>query len=270
MTLSEALTEAQTYWGNAKSGRVQHTRAATIVRDLGWLDREVDTLRVPDGVRVLTWLRDEGYSSESIHAYYASFKRVIALAGYGGLIVGWPSPPPKPRKSKREPISEADIAALIGWFRTKGYGPTADLACVLWGTGLRVDREALGRDALAFTSDPAAAYDVLQVTGKGGHERVIPVVDPCARQVLGDPARMEAIRRVPYVTHLKRWNVGLVACGITSKKATPHAVRHAYITNAHKKSGGNLALAQSLAGHSDPATTARYIAVDIADMAGAL
>lgn len=272
-TLSEALSGAVAYWGNAKGGRVQATRARVCVNALAECrggDIAVASLTVSDAVKLLTWLRTEEYSPESIGAYYASFKRMVALAGHGGLTIKWPKPPPKPRRSKREAITEEAVQGLIEWFRRKGYGTTADLACVLWGTGLRVDREALSGASLRLTQDVEGPYDTLEVTGKGGHERVIPVVDVCARQVLGDPARLKALQAVPYVTHLKRWNKAVEATGVTTAKATPHAVRHAYATRALSKSGGNLALVQSLLGHSDPGTTARYLSMSLDERAAAL
>lgn len=220
---------------------------------------DLSAITVGHATRYLTYLRSVGYSADSVVAYYGTFKRMVELTLGKGYCDRWPRPPPKPRRSAREPISGTDLDRLIERLRRSGYSQTADLACVLRGAGLRVDIEALSPDSLTYTEDAEGPYGVLQVTGKGGHERVVPVVDVCARQVLGDPERLEAMRRVPYRTHLDRWNKAVKLCGITSKLATPHAVRHAYVTEAHRKSGGDLVMAQELAGHASPATTARYI-----------
>ncbi len=182
MILADAYKAAVAYWGNGPGGRVQGVRAK-VCMDFFGETREVGTLGVSDAVRLLTWMRDEEYSAESISAYYASFRRMLALSGHGGLTLTWPKAPPQPRKSKREPLGEEDVLALVTWFRREGYPETADLAALLWGTGLRVDVEALGgpdgsslRLVGAQEDAERAGYETLEVTGKGGHQKVVPVV----------------------------------------------------------------------------------------------
>lgn len=262
-SLSDAHTTAARHWaasGSRTSGAVMAMRAKEGVE---WFLKDgvtaCEDITVGHATRYLTYLRQVGYSADSVVSYYGTFKRMVELSLGKGYCDRWPKPPPKPRRSPREPLTGEDLDRLIEHFRRAGYQETADLACVLRGAGLRVDIEALAPDALAYADDAGAPYGTLTVTGKGGHERTVPVVDPCARQVLGDPERLTAMRRIPYRTHLDRWNKAVKACEVVSKLATPHAVRHAYVTEAHRRSGGDLALAQELAGHASPATTARYI-----------
>jgi site-specific recombinase XerC len=243
----------------------------------------VGSFGAPQAAALLTSLRNRGLSAQSAQAYYAAFKRMVRLAG--GNVEGWPAAPLPPRKS-RDAIKEDDLERLIEWFGAKGYADTADLAVLLRGTGLRVDVEGLSREAIRYEvprdgaedcgdipgaeGAGAGAYGLLYITGKGGHERVIPVVDGAAMAVLGEAARLAAIRAVSYRTHLKRWSKGVSELGIKSRLPTPHSVRHRYATDALKRSGGNLALVQELLGHADPATTVRYLGLDMRDKVKAL
>ena len=128
--------------------------------------------------------------------------------------------------------------------------------------------EALTEAHLSYVEGPQ--YGTLTMVGKGGHERTVPVVDPGARAVLGDPERLRAMGSVGYRGHLIRWSKGVRHLGITSKLATPHAVRHTYAVEAYRKSGGNLHLVQELLGHGDPKTTARYLHINLGEAAAAL
>lgn len=81
---------------------------------------------------------------------------------------------------------------------------------------------------------------------------------------------MDNLYRVPYSTHLTRWNNAVSAEGITTKKPTFHSLRHTFGSRILKLSGGNLKMAQDMMGHADPATTAIYLEVDMADKVAAL
>jgi site-specific recombinase XerC len=241
--------------------------ARAAVRFLGEA-RAVSSVTAADATSYLAHLRTERQLSPStVVAYYSAFRRMLALAGYPPPPT-WPNAPTPPRKSLREPMGADDLDKLIAWLRGKGWSDTADLAVLLRGTGLRVDVEALDRDATAVIL--GAAYDTLTVTGKGGHERSIPVLDPETRSLLRSPERVLAIRAVPYATHYDRWSKGVAQSGIKSGLASPHSLRHAYACHALERSGGNLVLVQELLGHSDPATTARYLKVDLGKKAAAL
>lgn len=162
-----------------------------------------------------------------------------------------------------------------------------------------VDDPGVGESG--HSRDGGAGFDVLRVIGKGGHERFVPVTDQECRAILsrlrcgmapegghgGGPLgkaqllpngrrleriqgcdtggdRLTAIRSVPYSTHLERWSKGVAALGVTTKLPTPHAARHFFATRVLEQSGGHLSLVQELLGHADPATTARYLQVDMA------
>jgi integrase len=265
LTLGEAVEVATEYWRGRPGERSMGLFATRCITLLGEATA-LDNLGPATGVTLLGKLRQEGLSAKTIGTYYGAFRRLLTLNGVSTM--GWPKAPP-PQKRTREAIGVSDLEALISWLRRKGWDDTADLAVLIRGTGLRIAREALNGAALMVTSKEAG-YDSLKVTGKGGHERVIPVVDLEARAILRDRARLLVVRSVPYNTHLRRWKEGTAALGITSKLPTPHSVRHQYACEALRKSGGNLIMVQELLGHSNPNTTALYLTVTMGDKAKAL
>ena len=139
------------------------------------------------------------------------------------------------------------------------------LFTLLYGCGLRI-AEAL---ALDVRDAPEA---VLRVVGKGGKERIVPVLPAVREAVAGwlalhpdrrpdsplflgarggrlDPAVAQRTLR-----HFRRLH-GL------PEHATPHALRHSFAT--HLLAGGaDLRSIQDLLGHASLSTTQRYTAVD--------
>ena len=186
---------------------------------------------------------------------------------------------PKLARTLPRPVSEdaarallalaADDDAIEPWVGARD----AAVMALLYGAGLRI------AEALSLTGADAPLGDALRVTGKGGKERVAPVLTPVAdavaryvslcphpltpaaplfRGVRGGPlgaravqARMEELRA----------RLGL------PPTATPHALRHAFATHllAH---GADLRAIQELLGHADLSTTQIYADVDADTLLG--
>lgn len=238
---------------------------ATIACDLVGRSRKLTELGPADGARLLKALRERPLSPKSVQDYYSNFRRVLTLADIS--TVRWPKAPTPPRRT-RDALTEDAFGAIVRWLDGRGFAETSDLCRVLAATGMRIAVEALSPDAIGHSSGDQ--FDTLKVVGKGGHERLIPVMEGQAREVLRDSARLAAIRSLSYSAHLKRFKRAAKATGVTSRLATPHAVRHSYASEALRKSGGNLVLVQELLGHASPTTTARYLHVDLADKAQAV
>ena len=179
---------------------------------------------------------------------------------------------PKFTKKLPRPVSEEaardllDIASLQSDKPWVGLRDTAVLT-LLWGCGLRIS------EALGLTGREAPLPEVMRITGKGGKERIVPVI-AAARQAVDeyttacpydlDPAgplfraiRGGAVapRAIQKVMAQGRMQLGLPA------SATPHAMRHSFATHL-LNAGGDLRSIQELLGHASLSTTQAYTAVD--------
>lgn len=143
------------------------------------------------------------------------------------------------------------------------------LLTLLYGCGLRIS-EALG---LSLGDAPRLGAEAsLRITGKGGKQRVVPVL-PAVREAIaaylrqrgpGEPedplflgVRGERLDRAVATKAMRdaRRLLGL------PEHATPHALRHSFAT--HLLAGGaDLRAIQELLGHASLSTTQRYTAVD--------
>ncbi len=148
----------------------------------------------------------------------------------------------------------------------------AAVAALLYGAGLRI-AEAL---SLTRAEAPLPGGEAgLRVRGKGGKERVVPVLPAVRERVAGylalcphalgagDPlfvgVRGGALnqRQVRGAMIALRRRLGL------PEHATPHALRHSFATHL-LESGADLRAIQDLLGHASLSTTQRYTAVDAA------
>jgi integrase/recombinase XerC len=140
---------------------------------------------------------------------------------------------------------------------------------LLYGSGLRIS-EALGLDR---RDAPASAQDMLRVRGKGGRERLAPVL-PVAQQAVQRYLELcpyplaadgplfvgaKGGRLSPRIIQLlvERLRVGL---GLPDT-ATPHALRHSFATHLLGR-GVDLRAIQELLGHASLSTTQVYTEVD--------
>ena len=139
---------------------------------------------------------------------------------------------------------------------------------LLYGGGLRIS-EALG---LTRVEAPTAGA-MLQINGKGGKQRIVPVLpavaeaiedyiescpfhleddQPLFRGARGGPLRAEIVQKA--VRRLR------AALGL-DEATTPHALRHSFASHLLGK-GGDLRTIQELLGHSSLSTTQNYTHID--------
>ena len=181
--------------------------------------------------------------------------------------------PKVPRKLPR-PLAEDAAATLIDTVDLQARDPwiaARDTAVVtlLYGCGLRIS------EALSLTGADLPLGDSLRITGKGGKQRLVPVI-PAARDAVAayaalrptgagptDPLFIGARggplspRIIQKVMQQARMQLGLPAT------ATPHALRHSFATHL-LATGGDLRAIQELLGHASLSTTQGYTAVDTA------
>lgn len=172
-------------------------------------------------------------------------------------------PRPLPEDSARQMIDVVELQARDPWVAARDSA----VVTLLYGCGLRIS------EALGLTGADAPLPPVLRITGKGGKERIVPVLDaardaveryrkvcphqlvdaaPLFRGVRGGPLTSRAIQKV---MEQARHQLGLPAT------ATPHAMRHSFATHL-LSAGGDLRAIQELLGHASLSTTQAYTAVD--------
>ena len=191
---------------------------------------------------------------------------------------------PKTPRAVPRPLTEGQAKAVVDLNGGNGAPPdwTArrDIAVLLllYGCGLRIG-EALGLDRADAPAE-AGALRSLMITGKGGKQRVVPVL-PVVAETIADylaacPHQMEPGDPLFVGVRGKRLQPRLVqqtmarlrgALGLP-ETATPHALRHSFATHL-LAGGGDLRTIQELLGHASLSTTQRYTEVDEAGLLAA-
>jgi integrase/recombinase XerC len=108
-------------------------------------------------------------------------------------------------------------------------------------------------------------YDLL-VHGKGAHERVVPLRDGLAKELLEATGWVFPSQRG---SHLTPRAVGTMASLVLGPGVTLHQLRHRFATRAYRGSR-NLRAVQQLLGHSSLAITERYVDCDEAERRAAM
>ncbi len=181
---------------------------------------------------------------------------------------------PKYRRKLPRPLTEDAAFAMIdrvGDQASSEWVAARDMAVVtlLYGCGLRIS------EALGLKGADSPLPQVLRIIGKGGRERLVPVL-PAAQAAVAtyvrlcphDLTRTEPLfrgvrggalnpRLIALVVEKARMQLGLPAT------ATPHAMRHSFATHL-LSAGGDLRAIQELLGHASLSTTQAYTAVDAA------
>lgn len=183
---------------------------------------------------------------------------------------------PKFQRKLPRPLSEEAAREVIG---VLGTTPREDwvaardaaVATLLYGCGLRIS------EALSLTGAECPLPETLRIRGKGGKERVVPVL-PVARAAVAAYARLcpFPVADEPAASLFRgarggALNPRLIARAMEGARATlglpatatPHAMRHSFATHL-LAAGGDLRAIQELLGHASLSTTQAYTAVDAA------
>lgn len=174
-------------------------------------------------------------------------------------------PRPLAEDAAREVISAVEMQAREPWVGARDVA----VVTLLYGCGLRIS------EALSLTGADHPLPETLRIRGKGGKERLVPVL-PAAREAVAAYVRAcpheitaeaplfrgvrggaLAPRAVQKVMEAVRMQLGLPS------SATPHALRHSFATHL-LSAGGDLRAIQELLGHASLSTTQTYTAVDTA------
>jgi integrase/recombinase XerC len=238
---------------------------------------DIPTLRPADIRAFMASRRTAGVGARTLGRQIAalrSFERFCARRGLAATTALAAIRPPRQPKGLPKALSVADARRVLDAAETLTEEPwiaardTAVIA-LLYGCGLRIS-EAL---AIRRADAPVGGVDTLRVIGKGGRERVVPVLPAVRRAIeaylracpfhidVDEPlfrgARGGSLspRIVQLATERLRGALGL------DPTATPHALRHSFATHL-LGAGGDLRTIQELLGHASLSTTQIYTNVD--------
>lgn len=223
--------------------------------------------------------RAEGLGNASTARELSALKAFIAFAREQS---GDPDPAaprlrgPRLKKGLPRPVTPdeaVNLADMIDTAATSDWIGARDRAVLLllYGSGLRI------AEALALTGRDAVLGEVLQVTGKGGKQRMVPVL-PITRAALAEYIRL-CPWPLPASEPLFRGakggplSPGMVQRAMAQARralglpdtATPHALRHSFATHL-LSAGADLRSLQELLGHASLGSTQIYTRVDAASL----
>lgn len=223
--------------------------------------------------------RAEGLGNASTARELSACKAFIAFAR---AQAGDPDPaPPRlrgPRLKKGlprpvTPDEAVNLADLVDGLAASDWTGARDRAVLLlmYGSGLRI------AEALSLTGRDAGLGEVLQVTGKGGKQRIVPVL-PITRAAVADYARACPWPLPPAEPLFRGAKGGPLSPGMVQRAmaqarralglpdtATPHALRHSFATHL-LSAGADLRSLQELLGHASLGSTQIYTRVDAASL----
>lgn len=172
-------------------------------------------------------------------------------------------PRPLTQDAAKQMLDTVEFQSTEPWIAARDTA----VVTLLYGCGLRIS------EALGLLGKELPLRDALRITGKGGKERLVPVL-PVARTAVADYVKLcpypinadEPVFRgkrggalnarvIQRTIEQTRLQLGLPA------SATPHAMRHSFATHL-LSAGGDLRAIQELLGHASLSTTQAYTAVD--------
>lgn len=223
--------------------------------------------------------RAEGLANASAARELSALKAFIAFARQQA---GDPDPiaprlrGPRLKKGLPRPVTPdeaVNLASLVDGIAGQDWIGARDRAVLLlmYGSGLRI------AEALSLTGRNAVLGEVLQVTGKGGKQRIVPVL-PITRAAVAEYVRLCPFPLAPAEPLFRGAKGGALSPGMVQRamaqarralglpdSATPHALRHSFATHL-LSAGADLRSLQELLGHASLGSTQIYTRVDAASL----
>ena len=227
----------------------------------------------------LAMRRGDGIGNASAARELSAIKAFLAFARDRAGVVDDAGPRmrgPRVKKGIPRPVTPDDavgIAETVGEDATSEWVGARDRAVLLllYGAGLRI------AEALSLTAAALPLGETLRVTGKGGKQRVVPVL-PVVRDAVDAYARIQPYVLAPASALFRGEKGGPLSPGMIQKamarariamglpaSATPHALRHSFATHL-LGAGADLRSLQELLGHASLGSTQIYTQVDAATL----
>ena len=246
--------------------------------------KEIAALRPADFRGFLASRRRDGAQSRSLARGLAgirSFLRYLERRGEVNAAASSAVRPPRQTRSLPKPVSSKDAIDVTSgdlamerepWLEARN----AAVLTLLYGCGLRIS-EAL---SLTGAMAPKTGTKTLRVVGKGGKERIVPILPAvcqavehylklCPYAISPDGPLFLGARGGPLNPRMIQLAMARLrgALGLPDS-ATPHALRHSFATHL-LAGGGDLRTIQELLGHASLASTQIYTEIDSAHLLSA-
>ncbi len=275
---STHLTDARRRSPHTVRAYVSAAQRLVVANDLNFWE-DVAALQAHDLRAHLASRRASGLANSSAARELSALKAFIAFARSES---GDPDPAaprirgPRIKKGLPRPVTPdeaVNIADLIDGSASEDWIGARDRAVLLlmYGSGLRI------AEALSLQGRDVPLGETLQVTGKGGKQRIVPIlpitreavaayVDACEWPLPADEPLFRGAKGGPLSQGMvqKAMARARVALGLPDT-ATPHALRHSFATHL-LSAGADLRSLQELLGHASLGSTQIYTKVDAASL----
>jgi integrase/recombinase XerC len=225
----------------------------------------------------MAWRRNDGAGSRTLARGIAGLRSLIRFLEKDGSVNGAAIRairPPRQKKTLPKPLGVVAAQNIVSaenslddepWIAARN---TAVLA-LFYGAGLRIS-EAL---ALRRSEAPRADGDTLRIRGKGGKERIVPILPAVSAAIAAylkvcpfspgpDGPLFVGARGGPLNPRIVQRAMEKLRSALDlPDTATPHALRHSFATHL-LADGGDLRSIQELLGHASLSTTQIYTGVD--------
>lgn len=258
--------------------RAYMAAARRMVMECNLPDREaVAQLEVPAMRRFLSGRRADGIGNASAARELSAVKAFVAFAANKASVTGITRMRgPRLKKGLPRPVTPDDAVALtenVAGRAAQDWIGLRDRAVLLllYGAGLRI------AEALSLTGRHAAPSETMLVKGKGGKERIVPIL-PLIREAIAAyaaacPYPLAASEPLFRGAKGGPLNQGMVQKAVAKARAdlglpptaTPHALRHSFASHLLAE-GADLRSLQELLGHASLGSTQIYTRVDAAKM----
>lgn len=223
--------------------------------------------------------RADGLGNSSAARELSAIKSFLSFARKQAGMDDAPPPrmrAPRVKKGLPRPVTPDDasnLAELVEENAQEDWVGTRDRAVLLlmYGAGLRI------AEALSLTGGDAPLEETLLVTGKGGKQRVVPMLpiigEAVAAYILACPFALSNEEALFRGVKGGALSAGMVQKSVAKARkilglpdtATPHAMRHSFATHL-LGAGADLRSIQELLGHASLGSTQIYTKVDAARM----
>ena len=258
--------------------RAYDATAARLLAALGEVDWGVLAALDATSLRVhLAARRADGIGNVSAARELSAIRSFLAFAREQAGMAGAAGPRlrgPRVKKGLPRPVTPdeaVNLAATVAESAGEAWVGARDRAVLLllYGAGLRI------AEALSIPGSALPLGEVLTITGKGGRQRVVPLlpvvraavaeyVRVCPWDMAGDKPVFRGVRGGPLGQGAVQAAVARarVVLGLPAT-ATPHALRHSFATHL-LGAGADLRSLQELLGHASLGSTQIYTKVDAA------